>query len=49
MARADIPSWLIDMDDVLVRAQRAIAGADRFLQSSGRIELQSSTLRAPRM
>jgi NagD protein len=49
MTRADVRSWLIDMDGVLVREERAIAGADRFLQSSRRIELQSSTLRAPRM
>ena len=33
MARADIRSWLIDMDGVLVREERAIAGADRFLQA----------------
>jgi 5'-nucleotidase len=33
MARAEIRSWLMDMDGVLVREERAVPGADRFLQA----------------
>ena len=31
MAHREIRSWLMDMDGVLVREERAIPGADRFL------------------
>jgi NagD protein len=33
MARAEIRSWLMDMDGVLVREERAVPGADRFLEA----------------
>jgi NagD protein len=35
MARADIRSWLMDMDGVLVREDRAVPGADHFLRALG--------------